>query len=277
MMRITDTVKHLIIINVILWFATFVLGERGFDLNQLLALHFPQSDSFGFWQPITSMFMHSMASPAHLLFNMLGLWMFGSSLEARWGKIKFLSFYMITGVGASLVHTLVNYIEFYSLAQQVAELNLSPEQLRQIINVDMISGNQYLGRILYSELPSIIDASVFNALDPNGAPFKALFDMNILNHTPTVGASGALYGILVAFGMMYPNTELMLIFFPIPIKAKYFIPGLLLIDFIGGITGGISVFGAGNIAHFAHLGGALFGFLLMWYFNKTQFNKNRWN
>ena len=96
-------------------------------------------------------------------------------------------------------------------------------------------------------------------------------------NTPAVGASGALYGVLVAFGMLYPNMELMLMFIPIPIKAKYFIPGLLLIDFIGGISGGLSFFGGGNVAHFAHLGGALFGFLLMWYFNKTQFNKNRWN
>ncbi|KAB8155291.1 rhomboid family intramembrane serine protease [Kordia sp. TARA_039_SRF] len=277
MMRITDTVKHLIIINVILWFTTYVLGQRGIDLNAILALHFPLNDSFGFWQPISSMFMHSMASPTHLLFNMLGLWMFGSALEARWGKMKFLSFFMITGVGAGLVHTLVNYIEFYSLANQVAELNLTSEQLRQIINVDMLNGNRYLGEILGQRLPAILDTSQIVAIENSGSAFRTLFDMNILNHTQTVGASGALYGILVAFGMLYPNIELMLLFLPIPIKAKYFIPGLLVLDFIGGITGGMSLFGAGNIAHFAHLGGALFGFLLMLYFRKTQFNKNRWD
>ena len=275
MIRITETVKHLIIINVLLWIATFVLQERGIDLNVLLSLHFPENNSFEFWQPITSMFMHSLASPAHLLFNMLGLWMFGSALEMRWGKMKFLSFYMITGVGAGLVHTLVNYVEFYSLAQQVTELNLSTTQIKEIINVDMVSGRQYLGKLLSNELPSILTKE--QLLFVSDASFTAMFHMNILNQTVALGASGALYGILVAFGMMYPNTELMLLFLPIPIKAKYFIPGLLLLDFIGGITGGLSLFGAGQIAHFAHLGGALFGFLLMWYFNKTQFNKNRWN
>ncbi|MGH1385496.1 rhomboid family intramembrane serine protease [Kordia sp.] len=275
MMRITETVKHLIIINVIFWIATLVLAERGIDLNNILALHFPLNDSFEFWQPISSMFMHSMASPAHLLFNMIGLWMFGSALEQRWGKMKFLSFYMIAGVGAGLVHTLVNYIEFYSITQQVAELNLSSEQLRQIINADIVNGNQYVGKLLSNELPAILNREQLIAV--NDINFRAMFDLNILNQTQTVGASGALYGVLVAFGILYPNMELMLMFIPIPIKAKYFIPGLLLVDFIGGITGGISLFGAGQIAHFAHLGGALFGFLLMLYFKKTQFNKNRWN
>ena len=275
MMRITETVKHLIIINIILWVATLVLAERGVDLNAMLALHFPENDSFGFWQPITSMFMHSVMSPIHILFNMIGLWMFGSALETRWGKIKFLSFYMITGVGAGLVHTLVNYIEFYSLVQQVAELNLSPEQLKQIINADILTGNQYLGKTLANKLPTILDTAQLNAI--NDLNFSALFDMNIFNQTKAVGASGALYGVMVAFGMLYPNMELMMMFIPIPIKAKYFIPGLLAYDLISGISGRAGLFGGGNIAHFAHLGGALFGFLLMWYWNKTQFNKNRWD
>lgn len=104
-----------------------------------------------------------------------------------------------------------------------------------------------------------------------------MFEINILGNTAAVGASGALYGVMVAFGMMYPNMDLMMLFIPIPIKAKYFIPGLLAYDFISGVSGGGGLFGGGNIAHFAHLGGALFGFLLMWYWNKTQFNKNRWD
>jgi membrane associated rhomboid family serine protease len=93
---------------------------------------------------------------------------------------------------------------------------------------------------------------------------------------PAVGASGAIYGILVAFAFMFPNAELMLLFIPIPIKAKYFVPVLVLYDFIMGMTGS-SVFGGGGIAHFAHVGGALTGFLMMWYWKKNQFNKNRWN
>lgn len=276
MMRITDTVKHLIIINVLLWLTTVVLGMRmNIDLNTILALHFPENNSFGFWQPITSMFMHSVTSPMHILFNMIGLWMFGSALEMRWGKVKFLSFYFITGVGAGLVHTLANYFELYTLSEHIVELNLTSEQLKQIMNFDIIQNNQYLGSILEQKLYSALDPSQLSILNQNN--FSALFQMNVLNNSYAVGASGALYGVLVAFGMLYPNMELMLMFIPVPIKAKYFIPGLLTYDFIAGISGGAGLFGGGNIAHFAHLGGALFGFLLMWYWNKTQFTKNRWD
>lgn len=275
MMRITETVKHLIIINVLFWVATLVLAERGIDLVSLFALHFPENDSFQFWQPITSMFMHSVISPTHILFNMIGLWMFGSALEMRWGKIKFLSFYMITGVGAGLIHTLVNYVEFYSLTQQVVELNLTAEQIKQIINTDILSGNQFLGKLLAEKLPSIIDTAQLNAI--NDSNFSALFNMNIFNQTPALGASGALYGVMVAFAMLYPNMEMMLIFIPIPIKAKYFILGLLAYDSISALSGGVGLFGGGNVAHFAHIGGVLFGLLLLWYFDKTQFNKNRWD
>ncbi|PTX61959.1 membrane associated rhomboid family serine protease [Kordia periserrulae] len=262
MMRITDTVKHLIIINVILWFATYVLGQRGIDIYTVTALHFPENPNFGIWQPITSMFMHSMASPTHLLFNMLGLWMFGSALEARWGKIKFLSFYMITGVGAGLVYTLVNYYDVHTAHNILLDSGFSVTQINELFQ------SSYEGFL--AKLNSYANAGVLSEA-------QAVYDYGNSFYSNAVGASGALYGILVAFGMLYPNVELMLLFLPIPIKAKYFIPGLLLLDFIGGITGGMSLFGAGNIAHFAHLGGALFGFLLMLYFKKTQFNKNRWD
>ncbi|AXG70348.1 rhomboid protease AarA [Kordia sp. SMS9] len=263
MMRITDTVKHLIIINVILWFATLILQERGVDLYSLLALYFPENPNFKFWQPVSSMFMHSMGSVTHLLFNMIGLWMFGSALEMRWGKMKFISFYMITGVGAGLVYTLVNYFEVYTAQSILLDSGLSIAEINELFQSS------------YENFYNQLNSGVINGnriIDP-----QSVYNNGISFYTPAVGASGALYGIMVAFGMMYPNTPLMLIFLPIPIKAKYFIPGLLLLDFIGGITGGISIFGAGQIAHFAHLGGALFGFLLMLYFKKTQFNKNRWN
>lgn len=254
MMRITDTVKHLIIINVILWVATMILMERGINLVQYLALYFPENPNFRFWQPVTSMFMHSTASITHLLFNMFGLWMFGSALEMRWGKVKFLSFYMITGVGAGLVYTLVNYYGVYTNMDILIEAGYNQTEI-----FNTIGQGKYM-----TSWENILTESQISTL---------VGDF----YGPALGASGALYGVLVAFGMMYPNTELMLLFIPVPIKAKYFIPGLLLLDFIGGIFGGFSLFGAGNIAHFAHLGGALFGFLLMLYFNKTQFNKNRWD
>ncbi len=254
MMRITDTVKHLIIINVLLWVAMLILAERGINLIEIFGLYFPENPHFKFWQPVTSMFMHSSVSPTHILFNMISLWMFGSALEMRWGKVKFLSFYFITGVGAGLVHTLVNYYDFYSNLNILIEAGFNQADI-----LATLKEGKYM-------IPweSVLTDNQFTA-------FMGSFV------APAVGASGALYGVLVAFGMLYPNMELMMLFIPIPIKAKYFIPGLLLLDFIGGITGGFSFFGGGNIAHFAHLGGALFGFLLMWYWNKTQFNKNRWD
>ena len=93
-----------------------------------------------------------------------------------------------------------------------------------------------------------------------------------------VGASGAIYGIIVAFAFMFPNAELALLFIPVPIKAKYFVPGLVLVDLYLGVSGQ-SIFGSGGpgIAHFAHVGGALFGFLISWYWKQNQFNGNRWN
>lgn len=263
MIRITDTVKHLIIINVIFWIATLALAERGIDFVQLFALHFPGNSNFEFWQPITSMFMHSVASPTHILFNMIGLWMFGSALEMRWGKMKFLSFYIITGVGAGLVHTLVNYYHVQTAQNILLESGLS------------LSDANELFQLSYEGFFNQLNTGYFNG--HRIIDIQAVYDNGLSFYSPALGASGALYGVMVAFGMLYPNTELMLIFLPIPIKAKYFIPGILLLDFIGGITGGINLFGAGQIAHFAHLGGALFGFLLMLYFKKTQFNKNRWN
>lgn len=276
MVRITETVKHLIIINVILWLATQALYTKyNFDLGNFLALHFPENDAFGFWQPITSMFMHSIISPMHIIGNMIGLWMFGSALEMRWGSTKFLAFYFITGVGAGLIHTLVNYIEFFSISEAITDLNLTKDQLSQIINFDIVRDKQYLGSILEKDMLPILSEAQKSALTQEN--FRALFDLNILNSTAAVGASGALYGVLVAFGMLYPNMELMLLFLPIPIKAKYFIPLLLIFDLVSGLSGSTGLLGGGNVAHFAHLGGALFGFLLMWYWNKTQFNKNRWD
>lgn len=109
---------------------------------------------------------------------------------------------------------------------------------------------------------------------PSGVDQETLRSMLEAYSNPAVGASGAIYGILVAFGMMFPNVELFLIFVPIPIKAKFFIPALILLDLFSGVTG-YSLFG-GSIAHFAHVGGALFGFLMMYYWKKNQFNDNRW-
>jgi len=233
MLRVTDVVKNLLIINVLIFFGTLVLPP---EIKEWFKLYPPMSDQFKPVQLITHMFMHG--SPMHLFFNMFGLFMFGPPLENLWGPKKFLFFYLVAGFGAAALHLGVNYFEYLSLMK-----SMDPESISLVLQKGgdvMLGGQQYTDPIL-AKLNSVIN-------------------------TPVVGASGALYGVLVGYGMNFPNAKLALIFFPVPIKAKYFIPGLLALDLLGGFTG-FSIFGQ-NIAHFAHVGGALFGLLLILYWRK---------
>ncbi len=228
-------VKNLVIINVLMLLATWVLQTRGIDLTSTLGLHYVGSPAFKPYQLVTHMFMH--AGFTHLLFNMFALWMFGRVLENVWGPKRFFIFYFVTGLGAAALHTFVNYLEFQSLASQISsdKVNLVMQQ-----GVEIWQQGQ-------------------NYKDP------IMSQLNAILNIPTVGASGAVYGVLIGFGMLFPNTMLMLIFPPIPIKAKYAIAGMILIEvYLGFATSG------GNIAHFAHLGGALFGFLMVKYWNKNS-------
>jgi len=261
-MRISDTVKHLLIINVVFWIGTLTIGQYGSVFDNLFAMHFPMNDGFKPWQIITHMFMHASyvnfgnglsIFPLHILFNMLGLWMFGSPLEQMWGRNKFLFFYISCGLGALLLPLIIDYINFYSLTSPLVEKGLSVEALTSALN----EGKYY---------PKSIEIIG----EENWQSIREIFN------TRGLGASGCIMGLLVAFGMMFPNSELMLIFLPIPIKAKYFIPLILGYEIYSGIAGGTSMFGF-NVGHFAHVGGALTGFLIMWYWKKTQFNKKRWN
>ncbi len=238
--RITETVKHLLIINVLFFVATYFYQDL---MIQQFALWFPKNDNFQVWQFLSHMFMHG--GLMHIFFNMYALWAFGSPLERMWGRNKFIFFYISAGLGAAFIHTAVNYFHYESGIQDLVSMGASNEEIQQLIR----------------------DSSV-------RAP-QQFFKMMSSFYIPAVGASGAIYGILVAFGMMFPNSELFLIFIPFPIKAKYFIPVLVGLDLFSGVTG-YSIFGSG-IAHFAHVGGALFGFIMMWYWKKNQFNKNRWD
>ena len=178
--------------------------------------------------------------------------MFGSPLEARWGRNKFLFFYFSAGIGAALIHTMVNYYQVQSGMDALLAGGWSQENITNFLETGTGGSRSILEVVSQSKIDTIF--SSYNV--------------------PAVGASGAIYGILVAFGMMYPNTELMLMFLPIPIKAKYFIPALLLIDLFSGLTG-FSLFGQ-NIANWAHIGGALFGFIMAYYWKKNSFNDKRW-
>lgn len=245
--RITETIKHLLIINVLFFIATQLYGEQ---MYELFSLYFPKNEHFQLWQIITHMFMHG--GFMHILFNMYALWAFGSPLEQMWGRNKFLFFYISAGLGAALIHIGVNCYYYNAGMSALMEAGLAESSIFEIINSGQYSTDWY----------NIADRSTIDN-------FLGAFN------TPVVGASGAIYGILVAFGMSFPNSELFLIFLPVPIKAKFFIPVLIALDLFSGVTG-YSLFGQG-IAHFAHVGGALFGFLMMWYWKKNQFNNNRWN
>ncbi|WNM18842.1 rhomboid family intramembrane serine protease [Flavobacterium capsici] len=252
MMRMTETVKQLLIINII-----FYIGSQFVDLAYpLFSLYYPENDLFRFWQPITSMFMHApMPNLMHIVFNMFGLIMFGSPLEHFWGTKKFLFFYISCGLGAALLHLGFSYYEYNSVVNSLKEAGISD----QVIGIISREG-KYNQEIL------------------NVVPLSKLEQLYASYNIPSLGASGAIYGLLTAFAFMFPNAELMMLFIPVPIKAKYFVPGLIALDLFLGLKGN-SLFGSGGtgVAHFAHIGGAITGFIMMWFWKKNQFNKNRWD
>jgi membrane associated rhomboid family serine protease len=222
--NLTPVVKNLLIINIIVAVAAFVLRTR-IDLGSLFGVYYFNSPHFKVWQLFTYMFMHAPleVQPMHLLFNMLTLFMFGPILEYSLGPKRFLNLYFICGFGAIILQMLVQAIEVHSI---LGSFTLSGA------NVDAISSN--------------IDLASLEKL-------KGIYDI------PTVGASGAIFGLLVAFGMLYPNMELFILFIPVPVKAKYAIIGYVLIELFSGF-GQVS---GDNVAHFAHIGGALIGFIMV--------------
>jgi membrane associated rhomboid family serine protease len=232
---IPPVVKNLIFINVLMLLAYYAVGSVfAIDLNKILGLYFPKSEQFKPIQIITHMFMHG--GIWHLFFNMFALYMFGQVLEQVWGPRRFFIFYFICGLGAAFTHESVIAFQYSHLAH-----SLSPENLQVVLN----EGTAYFNQ-----------GKVFT--DP------AMENLQLLLNTPTVGASGAIFGVLLAFGVLFPNTQLMLLFPPIPIRAKYFVM----------IYGGIELYLAitqpgSSIAHAAHLGGMLFGYLLIRYWRKT--------
>jgi membrane associated rhomboid family serine protease len=228
-------VMNLLIINVVMFLGSMLfLRVFSNDLNNLLGLFYFQSPKFKPWQLVTHMFMHG--GIGHIFFNMWALWIFGKTLESVWGSQRFLIYYLITGLGAAFFHQLIQYIQ---LGPDVAALKAAYGVPR--VNIALLAeilkpGNQFyeLGRALM---------------------------------VPTIGASGAVYGVLLAFGMLFPNTPLFIIPIPFPIKAKWLVIGFFGLELFLGIARP-----GGNIAHFAHLGGMIFGFILIRYWNKFTRN-----
>jgi membrane associated rhomboid family serine protease len=202
--------------------------------------------------------------------------MFGSSVEQVLGAKRFIFIYISAGLGAVALQVAYHYYDFYTVYQTIADLNIDNELLNKIISIDARDGIYIKGELLSEGLFPLLQEYGISSDLIDKEVFKALFDLNIIARSTMVGASGCIMGIMAAFGMMNPNAELMMIFLPIPIKAKYFIPGIIILDLVSGISGH-SFFSPSNTAHFAHVGGAITGFLMMWYWKKNQFNKNRWN
>ncbi|MEY4877333.1 MAG: hypothetical protein RI955_426 [Bacteroidota bacterium] len=263
---ITPVILNIIIINLIFFIAKFVFGMSGnLDLDKFLGLHFPLNNKFKVWQIITHMFMH--ADVFHIFLNMLSLWMFGTVLEKVWGAKRFLIFYFVTGIGAAFCY--LGY-EYFSYLQAIASADLF---------IQHPSANAFITFLQKNHLQATDDilsqVSIWKS-NPNNVQlidsFKSIvadYKLNLADSSrfaaPMIGASGAVYGVLLGYGYLFPNSIIYFQFF-IPIKAKYLVL----------IYAGIELFStwqnsAGdNIAHVAHLGGMLFGFILIYYWNKKN-------
>ncbi len=235
LLALPPVVKNIILLNALMLIAAWTAkGVFGFDLSAILGLYYPKSEHFMPLQILTHMFMH--ANFWHLFFNMFALYMFGGILENVWGPKRFFIYYMVCGLGAAFVHESVIMFQYNKIMNTIA-----PDQLQLVLS----DGAKYLseGKVFTNEI---------------------MKDLQMLLNVPTVGASGAIFGVLLAFGVLFPNTQLMLLFPPIPIKAKYFVLGYGAIELYLAVTQPGS-----NIAHAAHLGGMLFGYILIRYWRKT--------
>lgn len=230
--NLPPAVKNLLIINVLFFAAKLVLANIGMaDLDLLFGVYYFDSSLFSVWQLLTYMFMH--VNFLHLFSNMFALFMFGGLLENRWGAKRFINFYLITALGAVALQMAVQAYEVYHITGTV--FNNPITDLRHQNN--MIVGN--------INIPGLSQQQSNTLLGIYGGPM--------------MGASGAVFGILVAFGMLYPNVELMMLFIPVPVKAKYFVIGYIVLE----LFSGVARVPGDSVAHFAHLGGALLGFILV--------------
>lgn len=271
---ITPAVKALIILNVAMYFLAILLDQvLHINTANLLGLHLPQSHYWAPWQYVTHMFMHGGGEEllrcrifeglSHLFFNMFALFMFGRILESVWGTKRFLIFYFVCGIGAGALNSLVGWFEVRHMMEQYATFQTTPTPS---ILADFVK-NQIGHPAPW--IWEVIDSWINNPNSPEYIEagkqlFERIIDLKI--NIPMVGASGAIFGILLAFGMLFPNTELFLMFIPVPIKAKYFVIGYGLLEFFLGIQNSAS----DNVAHFAHLGGMLFGFFMVKYWSRNR-------
>ncbi len=262
-------VKNLIIINVLMVLLQFTLVKTAhIDLSEILGLHYWASPLFRWWQPFTHMFMHGDPyDPSitfwHIALNMFALWMFGRILENMWGPKKFLIFYFVCGLGAALCHMGVLTVQNLPFQHELAQYKQHPGiiEFLRIANhypmrVDIQSANHFLSQW---------------ENDPGSLKYMSDSIDLLATHLneAMVGASGAVFGVLFAFGYLFPNTEMMIIPIPIPIKAKWLVGCYALIELFSGLRNSAG----DNVAHFAHLGGMLFAFILLRIWRNTLRNR----
>lgn len=236
-------VSNIIIINLILWLASTILPQKiNFDLVGVLGMHFWRSELFNPVQIFTYMFLHDTHSIEHVFFNMFGVYMFGRILEQVWGTKKFLFYYFVTGIGAAIIQQLCWEVSMHGLL----------EAFNVAIAAD--SGEALL------PFQAMFKGDLAFATAENLIPLQE----KIINAPITVGASGALFGLLLAFGWLFPDIRLFIMFIPIPIKARWFV----VIYGVAELFLGIANFTGDNVAHFAHLGGMIFGAILILWWKK---------
>lgn len=242
--------KNLLIINALIWLASMILpGKLGIDFIKLGGLHYWDAIDFNPAQLFTYMFMHSTDSIAHLFFNMFTLFMFGTTLERVLGAKRFIFYYISCGIGAALIQEIVwtlSISDFIANAQEAVIANWAIDN-----NFTLSHAHELINTTpaLASQLADVTD--------------------QIMNRLVTVGASGAIYGILLAFGMLFPNLPLYLLFIPFPIKAKWMVMGYGAIELLLGLSTAND-----GVAHFAHLGGMIFGFIMILYWKRNGTLRN---
>ncbi|MFN7116948.1 MAG: rhomboid family intramembrane serine protease [Saprospiraceae bacterium] len=256
MFRLTDVVRNLLILNVLFYLAYFVVSE---GIMNSLALRYPGSPEFRPWQFVTYFFMHSRTDFGHILFNMLGLVIFGGVLEMVWGPRRFLAYYILCALGAAALHIFIIHLEISTLNQAIGAFQAAP-------SYDTFW--QFFKHIQFSDFIPQLEKDVINLgnLIHENANAYTPQAVNLMQQlvigkagVPMVGASGAIFGLLLAYGIKFPENELIIFPIPVPVKAKYYIPLLIVAEFFFGVQ---RVAGD-NVAHFAHLGGALMGLILI--------------
>jgi membrane associated rhomboid family serine protease len=240
---IPPVTKNILILNILFYITTLVLAGKGIDLIQLLGAHYVNSPLFEPYQIVTYFFMHSKDF-FHILFNMLMLVMFGAHLERIWGPKRFFIFYVASAIGAFALYNIIGVYQIIQLKEQLTQLGYDLTSINQII------ANNDLTQIplLHPDDTSILSEYLSKSI------------------IPMVGASGAIYGIMAGFAYLFPNTELMLLFPPIPVKAKW----LISVYFVIELYSSFQNYQGDNVAHLAHVGGGITGFILVFIWNKNR-------